>query len=563
VSLVAVDIHGCETTVYKQVLVDELPVPAFEYSGNLCDSTLYFTDLSSGSGAAIESWLWDYGDGSPPELIENPPGNTAHFYQYEGTYTVTLTVINTNGCVNSTSMEVDRDPCLNSSFAVIDDPICERNTIYFADSSTVDFLIEQWHWYFGDGSDTTYHIKTDSVGHYYETAGKYNVSLVVSAEFNGVILSDTLTQIITVRPTPQPAFVCAPVCLGDPSKFIDSTEHTGSYLSSWHWTFGTGLAGDTSDLRNPVFKYDSAGIYNVELITINQYGCLDSVRQEADVNHIPIADFEFSIACKNDPIYFTDLSDGFDTEISSWEWNFNDSLLSGDQSTLQNPVWTYAQQGVHIVSLVVENENGCADTAISNVQVNTIPNAGFTLTDNYENMQGSVLLEDNSNDAIEYLWDFGDGYESWDNYPPVSHVYEEDGEYVITQIVWNEYGCPDSSSMEYTFMFKTLYIPNALSPSSTDPEVRVFQPKGRNLRQYSIAIYDSWGNMLWESNKLDADGSPVESWDGTYNGTPMPIDVYIWVASAVFKDGTFWEGSVVGNNEGGSGSTSGTVTIIR
>jgi gliding motility-associated-like protein len=117
--------------------------------------------------------------------------------------------------------------------------------------------------------------------------------------------------------------------------------------------------------------------------------------------------------------------------------------------------------------------------------------------------------------------------------------------------------------MEYTFMFKTLYIPNALSPSSTDPEVRVFQPKGRNLRQYSIAIYDSWGNMLWESNKLDADGSPVESWDGTYNGTPMPIDVYIWVASAVFKDGTFWEGSVVGNNEGGSGSTSGTVTIIR
>jgi hypothetical protein len=178
-------------------------------------------------------------------------------------------------------------------------------------------------------------------------------------------------------------------------------------------------------------------------------------------------------------------------------------------------------------------------------------------------MQGAILLEDHSIDALDYLWDFGDGYELWDDYPPIIHVYEEDGEYVVSLIVWNEHGCPDTTWIDYKFMFNTLFIPNALAPGSNDPEVKVFQPKGKNLDEYYIAIYDSWGNTLWESDKLDKDGRPAESWDGTYNGSLLPTDVYIWSARAVFKDGTFWEGNVVGNNEGGSGTTSGTVTLVR
>jgi hypothetical protein len=43
----------------------------------------------------------------------------------------------------------------------------------------------------------------------------------------------------------------------------------------------------------------------------------------------------------------------------------------------------------------------------------------------------------------------------------------------------------------------------------------------------------------------------------------MPVGVYIWRATARFKDGTIWEGSVVGNNTGSEGNTSGTVTIVR
>ncbi len=563
VSLTAEDIHGCMTTVYKQVLVDMLPDAVFEYSGALCDSTLYFTDLSVGNGAEIESWLWDFGDGSVPQYIELPPGNTDHFYAFEGTYPVTLTVTNANGCSNSVTMDVERDPCLNSDFFVVNNAICERNTITFADSSGVDFLIEQWQWNFGDGQDTLYHVKSDTVSHYYATAGNYEVSLVVSAIFNDVLIADTFARTITVHPTPQPGFFCEPVCFGESSHFMDNTQHPGSYIESYSWNFGTGSPEDTSSYKNPVFHYDSAGIYNVELITYNQYGCYDSVRQEAKVDFIPIADFEYSAACEGDKVYFTDLSDGFDSEIVSWNWNFNDPILSGDTSSMQHPSWTYGHQGTNAVSLIVRNENGCLDTTEIQITVNDIPHAEFLLHNNHENMQGSILLEDLSEDGIEYLWDFGDGYEEWNASPPVTHIYEEDGEYPVSLVIWNEYGCTDSALMNYEFMFKTLYIPNALAPSSHDPEVKVFQPKGRNLDEFYIAIHDSWGNLLWESDKLDALGRPAEYWDGTYDGKLLPTDVYIWRARAVFKDGSFWEGNVVGNTDGSSGKTHGTVTLVR
>ena len=563
VSLTAIDMNGCDRTEYKQIQVFELPTPLFEYETYQCDSTLYFTDQSIGNGADPIRWLWDYGDGSTPEMIMIPPGNTSHFYEEEGTYMVTLRVTNANGCVNTDSMQVERGPCISSDFFVINSPACERNDIYFADSSTVDFLIEQWHWNFGDGNDTIYNTKSEVLSHFYRTEGEYEVSLVVSALFNTVVVSDTFTQTVIIRPTPEPEFFCEPVCLGNTSFFYDSTPHPGYYISSWHWSFGTGLQEDTSAYKNPVFNYPYGGIYDVNLKTVNQYGCMDSITRQVIVNHLPTADFEHSLACEKDPIYFTDRSDGFDADVVSWSWNFNDPFHSGDTSNLQNPEYSYDHQGSNTVNLIVVNENGCVDTASYDVTVNRVPRAAFEITNNYDNMQGSILLDDFSEDAEEYLWDFGDGYELWDNYPPVSHIYEEDGEYLVSLVVWNEFGCPDTAFIDYEFMFKTLFIPSALSPTGRDLEVKVFKPKGKNLQEYYIAVFDTWGNMLWESSKLDSQGRPVESWDGTFNGTLLPTDVYIWMARGMFKDGTFWEGSDVGSNKGSSGTTSGTVTLVR
>ena len=81
--------------------------------------------------------------------------------------------------------------------------------------------------------------------------------------------------------------------------------------------------------------------------------------------------------------------------------------------------------------------------------------------------------------------------------------------------------------------------------------------------QYRFEVYDRWDNLLWWTEKLDSAGRPIEGWNGTYNGIDAPIGNYIWKASAVFKDGTIWEGNSVGKTDNLSKQTYGTFVLIK
>jgi large repetitive protein len=77
---------------------------------------------------------------------------------------------------------------------------------------------------------------------------------------------------------------------------------------------------------------------------------------------------------------------------------------------------------------------------------------------------------------------------------------------------------------------------------------------------YKIWIYDTWGNLMWYSDKLIG-GSPAEGWDGTYNGVVAKMDSYIWKIEATFADGTSWEGQ--GSSNSDKKKTMGNVLLLR
>jgi gliding motility-associated-like protein len=112
-------------------------------------------------------------------------------------------------------------------------------------------------------------------------------------------------------------------------------------------------------------------------------------------------------------------------------------------------------------------------------------------------------------------------------------------------------------------MFKGLWVPNAFSPNNPNAAVRLFKPVGINLSKYTIEVYDTWGNLLWTSSELDANGAPAEGWNGVFNGNLLPQDTYMWKATAIFKDGTIWRGNDVGKRSNMPEKTYGTVTLIR
>jgi gliding motility-associated-like protein len=70
-----------------------------------------------------------------------------------------------------------------------------------------------------------------------------------------------------------------------------------------------------------------------------------------------------------------------------------------------------------------------------------------------------------------------------------------------------------------------LYIPNAFTPND-DGINDTFIPKVSNLIELKYFIFNRWGEQIYHGQGID------DEWDGTINGTPVQIDVYVWKISA-------------------------------
>jgi PKD repeat protein len=386
------------------------------------------------------------------------------------------------------------------------------------------------------------------------------VKLRIDALVNTSSFIDSLVRIVTIHPTPQTYFSNQGVCKNKITLFRDTSNTFGKGITTWNWNFGDpgSLTNDTSTFKNPSHKYDTAGRYDVKLLVMNRWGCKDSLTKSTRVFALPVAHFDNTVACSGNPTNFTDNSITIDTTIMAWRWNFGDLGSKKDTSELQDPVYRYQTEGDYLVRLVVMDHNGCLDTVDSTIRVNITPVSAFTLTNSLNGMTGKIQLNNLSTGATTYEWEFGNGSSSTDENPVAT--YTMDGTYVIMLISSNQFNCTDTTYYKYEVLFKGLYVPNAFSPTNSNLAVRLFKPVGINLKQYNIQVYDYMGHMLWQSSKLDTEGSPLEGWDGTFNGTLMPQGTYMWKASATFIDDTIWQGSDIGKGEY---KTMGTVSLIR
>ncbi len=93
-----------------QVKFNPNPVADFTFvSSGLCvGDKIQFTDASSSAGGAIVSWNWSFGDASPSDIHggSSTLPNPVYTYAAAGTYTVTLTVTDVNGCKNTKTQTI-------------------------------------------------------------------------------------------------------------------------------------------------------------------------------------------------------------------------------------------------------------------------------------------------------------------------------------------------------------------------------------------------------------------------------------------------------------------------
>jgi PKD repeat protein len=188
---------GGSTTLTKEGYITTLPpapVAAFtaDRTGDIVPVPVVFSDLSSG---VIDSWLWDFGDGTTSAL-QHP----SHTYSLPGNYTVRLTVTNAGGSTTLTKEGyiTTLPPAPVAAFTADRTEGNAPLSIVFDDLSTG--VVDSWLWDFGDGNQSSYHRPI----HKYTSPGVYSVSLNVSNGGGSHSLMRT-NYINLLRAFPNPA----------------------------------------------------------------------------------------------------------------------------------------------------------------------------------------------------------------------------------------------------------------------------------------------------------------------------------------------------------------------
>jgi PKD repeat protein len=205
VSLTVTDDGGLTATSVTTVMINEVnkqaPVAKANgpYSGTV-DMALSFSSADSEDpDGTIDSYTWDFGDGSTESGAD-----VSHTYTKEGSYTVTLTVEDNDGLMDTDSTSAVIGVGNLSPIADTEGPYSAKvgELVAFdgSGSQDPDGSIESYEWDFGDGGTSS----EQAPVHSYSIEGTYNVTLTV-VDDSGVKDSAATTVTVTATPAPAPA----------------------------------------------------------------------------------------------------------------------------------------------------------------------------------------------------------------------------------------------------------------------------------------------------------------------------------------------------------------------
>jgi gliding motility-associated-like protein len=142
-------------------------------------------------------------------------------------------------------------------------------------------------------------------------------------------------------------------------------------------------------------------------------------------------------------------------EGDSYFWDFGD----GDTSTLENPVHIFTTPGVYNVQFIITDLANCivADTAYVEITVsgNTDVLADFIVNDSLC-LSSNIEFINQSQNASNFLWDFGDGNTSTQENP--IHTFTSEGTFLVTLYADPGSNCGDTATFEVSVFENVLDV---------------------------------------------------------------------------------------------------------
>jgi gliding motility-associated-like protein len=479
---------GCNGTATSSVTVVPNPVITVN-SGTICTGSSINLNAS---GATTYSWspATNLSASTGSSVVANPTTTTI--------YTVTGI---TNGCSSTANSTVTVNP-IPTVTASNNGPVCSGQSVTFTATTTAGATYS-WS---GPNAYTSSlqnpvitNVGTAQVGIY-----------TVTISLNGC--TSTATTNFSLIPGATSAIVpSGPYCSNGSPVNLQSVSPGGVWSGSaiTNTTLGTFDPSIATIGANPV-TYTVSGACGTPT-TIN-----------IQVNAAPVVNINASQLTGCSPLS-VDFSNTSVPVSSNQLWDFG----NGNMSTQANPTVVFTSDGCYDITLSVSDANGCSSSSIfSNfICVEPRPNAAFSVVNNeLPVLNPTVQLINNSTNATNYMWYFGDGNTSQIESPTYTYS-ASSGSFLIQLVATNNAGCSDTTQQSVSIVDDLIfYIPNAFTPNG-DESNNAFEPvftSGIDAQNFNLTIFNRWGETVFETN------DPKIGWDGTYKGVLVQEGIYTW-----------------------------------
>ncbi len=346
--------HGCADSTVKTVVLMPHPVAGFSINDTAqCLNSNSFDLINTTPalyGTQANTWHFGNDDFYSRDLIGLKINN-------EGKHNIRLAVVSGFGCTDTVSREVYLEKRGGGGIRFIsDDSQCLKGNLFELEliQPPLPKRTRNLVWDMGDGNLYS----TVKAVHTYADTGTYRPVLTTISEND---CRDTVYGTVQIHPHPRSMFSNNNPCFPEPVLFTNVSEIDRGEIRSYQWDFGSGRY---SSEKNPLVYYPQAGVYDVTLISVSQYGCADTlqVNNSVSLRPKPVADFKIlRLPDDKDGMIVLQLKDDSKGNIMTYQWE----TLS-EQSTEKNPVFRYADSGRFNFRLIVTNAEACSDTAYKN-----------------------------------------------------------------------------------------------------------------------------------------------------------------------------------------------------
>jgi large repetitive protein len=203
-------------------------------------------------------------------------------------------------------------------------------------------------------------------------------------------------------------------------------------------------------------------------------------------------------------------------------------VLTGPvNGTSSTGVFTGLSAGTY--TMLASDVNGCSDTTVFTVINTPEVTAGIFSSVTTGVPPLSVDFTNLSQNATDYVWNFGDGNTSTLTNP--NNVYLQDSVYTVMLIASNG-PCVDTAYLTITTLISSLSMPNVFSPNGDGTNDIFTGYIYMNISEFECVIYNRWGMEIRTVTNL------TTGWDGKDEGGKMCSDgVYLYIVKAKGLDG--------------------------